>query len=152
MKSSIYNQKLVSHEAMRPSIGIISNLPHSFSKINKIIFSPTTKDIFQPTPSMSTYLLAFTIHDADFTCTSATTDRALTHQVCSRKDEAENRALAMEASVKLLNTLDVYTEIPLSGLGKLDHLAIPDISTGASENWGLVKYRYVFYIFVIQLH
>lgn len=91
---------------------------------------------------MSTYLVAFVI--SDFTCTAGDSVGDAPYQVCSRDDEADNRAWAVEIGSKLLDSLSIFTGYNYSNaISKMDQFAIPDFASGAMENWGLVTYRYV---------
>ncbi|RZB39723.1 Peptidase M1 domain containing protein [Asbolus verrucosus] len=94
---------------------------------------------FKTTPRMSTYLNAFVI--SNFTCD--TVETKLPFRVCSRAEAANERKYALDISPKLMNYLENFTGIPynVSGIGKMDQVAIPDFSAGAMENWGLITYR-----------
>ncbi len=94
--------------------------------------------VFDQTPVMSTYLLAFVIGDlarvekeaADGTVVGIWTTRGKEHQ----------GDFALDTSVKLLSFFNDYFGIRYP-LPKLDHLAIPDFAAGAMENWGCITYR-----------
>jgi len=94
---------------------------------------------FEPTPRMSTYLLAWVI--GPLKCISGVnrhnvkvTSYAALNQTTSSLEFANE--VAMRA-------LDYYEEkfgVPYP-LAKLDQVALPDFEAGAMENWGLVTYR-----------
>lgn len=91
---------------------------------------------------MSTYLVAFVI--SDFTCTEGEPVGTAPYHVCSRDDEAEHRAWAVDVGSKLLASLSEFTGYEYSNaISKMDQFAIPDFASGAMENWGLVTYRYI---------
>ncbi|VEN38176.1 unnamed protein product [Callosobruchus maculatus] len=99
----------------------------------------TVRYQFQPTPVMSTYLVAFVV--SDFTCTEVPGSSTKNH-VCSRSETVNTRYWAVEVTPKLLNSLNVYTGIPYTeSISKLDQVALPDFRSGAMENWGLITYR-----------
>src|SRR5690606_28324955 len=52
----------------------------------------------------------------------------------------EALSFALEHSVKSIEFFDAYFGIPYP-LAKCDQVALPDFSSGAMENWGLVTYR-----------
>lgn len=60
--------------------------------------------------------------------------------VYTHKDYIDQVKYIQEKSEKLLNLMEIYTNIPYP-YSKLDLLALPDFSYGAMENWGLNTYR-----------
>lgn len=93
----------------------------------------------EPTPRMSTYLLAWVIgkfHGKTVTNTHGveiTTYCALNHDVNSVD-------FANEIAAKSLEFYDDNFGVRYP-LPKLDQVALPDFEAGAMENWGLVTYR-----------
>jgi len=99
-----------------------------------------TKTIaFETTPKMSTYLLAFVmgeIHNK-----AGRTKNGLDVKVWGTVAQpAESFDFALDAAVKIAEWFEDYFKIPYP-LPKLDHIAVPDFSAGAMENWGLLTYR-----------
>ena len=94
--------------------------------------------VFDTTPVMSTYLLAFVIGDLTHIEKEAA-DGTVVGVWMTRGKEEQGR-FALDTSVKLLSFFNDYFGIPYP-LPKLDHLAIPDFAAGAMENWGCVTYR-----------
>lgn len=91
--------------------------------------------IFDDTPSMSTYLLAFLISDF----VSIESNKYGLPQKLYVRDSAEDRAaFGLEAGVEILQALQTYLNVEYV-LPKMDQAAIPD-KGGAMENWGLVTY------------
>ncbi|ESO02908.1 hypothetical protein HELRODRAFT_81167 [Helobdella robusta] len=93
---------------------------------------------FHDTPIMSTYLLAFLV--ADFVNKSIENSNGFKIQVWSRRDLEEQTSYALEFVNKTYEFFSDYfgcSEV----VTKTDHVAVPDFSAGAMENWGLVFYR-----------
>ncbi len=95
--------------------------------------------IFETTPRMSTYLLAFVIGKFNSKAiknnhgTVITTYAALNQPV-------DSVDFANEVAARSLEYYDNQFGVPYP-LEKLDQVAIPDFEAGAMENWGLVTYR-----------
>ena len=94
---------------------------------------------FEPTPRMSTYLLAFVIgrfhgktikneHGVEIT------------SYCALNQDIDTVDFANEVAARSLEFYDDNFGVPYP-LKKLDQVALPDFEAGAMENWGLVTYR-----------
>ena len=94
--------------------------------------------VFDETPEMSTYLLAFVVGDLRAVEQRATDGTTL--RVWATAGSEGNGRFALDISVKLLAYFNDYFGIPYP-LEKLDHVAIPDFAAGAMENWGAITYR-----------
>jgi len=113
----------------------ISNMPIK-SQTNEDGKTITT---FETTPRMSTYLLAFAY--GDLQKVSAKTKNGVEVGVWSTKaHKPEALEFGLDVAVKALEFFEEYYHTPFP-LPKLDHVAIPDFSAGAMENWGLITYR-----------
>ena len=110
---------------------IVSNMPVKEKQGN------TT--IFQTTPKMSTYLLAFAIGQFQ------------SYETVSKSSVKITTYAGLHQDPKLLKypgnfaakCVDFYNElfkVPFP-LPKLDQLALPDFEAGAMENWGLMTFR-----------
>jgi aminopeptidase 2 len=95
---------------------------------------------FNPTPLMSTYLLAFIIGELNYIETNSF--RVPVRVYAPKDKDIEHGRFSLELAAK---TLAFYEETFSSDfpLPKMDMIAIPDFSAGAMENWGLVTYRVV---------
>jgi puromycin-sensitive aminopeptidase len=97
-----------------------------------------SKFIFQKTPLMSTYLLAFVVGDFDFV--EAKDANGVLCRVYTPVGKKEQGKFALDITIKTLPFYVDYFKIDYP-LPKLDNIAIPDFSAGAMENWGLITYR-----------
>lgn len=93
---------------------------------------------FEPTPVMSTYLLAFAI--GDFGAIETTTDRGVAVRALAPKEHVEHLDFALETARRCLDFYEDYfgVEYPLN---TCDLLAIPEFAAGAMENWGCITFR-----------
>lgn len=93
----------------------------------------------EPTPRMSTYLLAWVIgkfHGKSVTNAHGT--KITTYAALNQDLDAVD--FANEIAAKSLEFYDDNFGVPYP-LEKLDQVALPDFEAGAMENWGLVTYR-----------
>jgi puromycin-sensitive aminopeptidase len=94
--------------------------------------------VFETTPIMSTYLLAFVAGELGYKenkTKSGTTVRAY-----ATLDNVPHLQFAVDTAVKCLEFYEDYFDIPYP-LPKSDMVALPDFASGAMENWGLITYR-----------
>jgi len=94
---------------------------------------------FEPTPKMSSYLLAFVTGDmiSKETKTKQGTDVRVFATVAQ---PANSLNFALDVSKRSIEFFEDYFGVPYP-LPKVDHVACPDFSAGAMENWGLITYR-----------
>ncbi len=95
---------------------------------------------FETTPRMSTYLLAFVYGELGYL--EATTKDGVLVRTYATPDNVALTQHSLEVAVKSLEFFGDYFNTPYP-LPKLDMIALPDFSSGAMENWGLVTYREV---------
>ena len=96
---------------------------------------------FATTPRMSPYLLAFVT--GDLHRKSAKTASGVEVNVwATPAQHTESLDFALDHAVKTIEFFDDYFGVPYP-LPKSDHVALPDFSAGAMENWGLITYREV---------
>ncbi|KAL1611048.1 Aminopeptidase 2 mitochondrial [Nothophoma quercina] len=107
---------------------------------SKVISGKRKAVTFNPTPLMSTYLLAFIVGELNYI---ETKDFRVPVRVYAPKgSDIEHGRFSLDLAAK---TLKFYEETFDSSfpLPKMDMVAIPDFSAGAMENWGLITYRVV---------
>ena len=96
---------------------------------------------FETTPKMSTYLLAFAY--GDLQVRSGKTKSGVDVNIWATKAHpAEALDFALEVGIGSIDFFNDYFGVPYP-LPKADHIALPDFSSGAMENWGLITYREV---------
>ncbi|MCL1877126.1 M1 family metallopeptidase [Candidatus Saccharibacteria bacterium] len=131
-----------------PDLVVLSNMPVAVRQSSpSFIYEyggerqelPTAIYHFEPTPRMSTYLLALVIGDL-WKKTARTKDNVEVSVYATPAQSVNSMDFALDTAVRAIEFYDEYfgTKYPLP---KSDHVALPDFSAGAMENWGLVTYR-----------
>lgn len=94
---------------------------------------------FETTPRMSTYLLAWVTGELHRR-TAQTSSGVEVNVWATPAQSAESLDFALDIATRSIEFYDEYfgTAYPLP---KSDHVALPDFSSGAMENWGLITYR-----------
>lgn len=119
------------------SFTAVSNTP---TQDTQAIGANRVNTMFQVTPKMQTYLLAFLI--SDFKSVSKQVEGLIPQKVYARSSAISSRQcdFALDAGINTITALEQYlnTSYPLK---KLDQVALPDFGNSAMENWGLVNYR-----------
>ncbi len=113
---------------------VISNTPARWSETKKGIVTT----LFEPTPTMSTYLLAFVVGDIGFK-ESKTANGTLVRAYAT-PDNVQYLDFSVDVAVKCLEFYEDYFGIPFP-LPKCDFIALPDFASAAMENWGLITFR-----------
>ncbi len=118
-------------------ITVLSNL-HS---VSQTVENDSLVTTFATTPRMSTYLLAWVYGDLHKK-TAYTNGDVEVNVWATPAQSPESLDFALEHAVKTIEFFDDYFGVPYP-LPKSDHVALPDFSSGAMENWGLITYREV---------
>ncbi|NXF91944.1 AMPN Aminopeptidase, partial [Eubucco bourcierii] len=117
----------------------ISNMPAASSLQKQIDGEQWNVTTFQPTPKMSTYLLAFIVSEFDYVQNNS---GEVLIRIWGRPEAiAEGQgAYALQVTGPILTFFEKHynTAYPLP---KSDQVGLPDFNAGAMENWGLVTYR-----------
>lgn len=110
---------------------VISNMP--------LLSDDDGHFLFDTTPRMSTYLLAWTIGKFHVV-RGATKQGVEVASYCALNQDSLTLHFANEVAIRSLEYYNekFATDYPLP---KLDQVALPDFEAGAMENWGLVTYR-----------
>jgi aminopeptidase N len=128
---AVFNLTLVT----RPDITVLANTPIKDQQTEGTWMHTT----FEPTPKMSTYLLAFVMGELHRKSTQ--TDRGTEVNIWATVAQpAESMDFALDAAKRSIEYFENYFGVDYP-LPKADHVACPDFSAGAMENWGLITYR-----------
>jgi aminopeptidase N len=96
---------------------------------------------FETTPRMSSYLLAFVVGELHKK-TAQTKSGVEVNVWATPAQPPESLDFALDIATRTIDFFDEYFDTPYP-LVKSDHVALPDFSSGAMENWGLITYREV---------
>lgn len=119
----------------RPEITVLGNMPVKYEEENGDSLTTT----FEKTPRMSSYLLAFVI--GELHKKTARTKSGVEVNVWATPAQNENTLdFALDIATRSIDFYDEYFGVKYP-LPKSDHVALPDFSSGAMENWGLITYR-----------
>jgi aminopeptidase N len=113
---------------------------------NTLVKKQTTKNtkqvtVFETSPRMSTYLLAFAIGEMHGV-TGKTKDGVEVRSWATVAQPKEHLKYANSEAIKILEFFTDYFQTPFP-LKKLDQVAVPDFEVLAMENWGLITFREV---------
>lgn len=97
---------------------------------------------FERTPRMSSYLLAFAAGDMQG-ITAKTKNGTLVGVYATKAHPASNLEFALDIAVRSIEFYEEYYGVKYPIPQSL-HVALPDFSAGAMENWGLVTYREIY--------
>ncbi len=95
-------------------------------------------NVFQPTPIMSTYLLAFVVGKLEYR--EGKTSKGVKIRAYARPELATSLDFAVDVAAKCIDLYNDYFGIDYP-LSKCDLVALPDFASGAMENWGLITFR-----------
>ncbi len=121
------------------SVKVLGNMPVKSSKKEVVSGKEMLVTTFERTPRMSSYLLAWVV--GELHKKSATTKGGVEVSIwASPAQPAESLDFALDIATRTIDFFDEYFGVPYP-LPKSDHVALPDFSSGAMENWGLITYR-----------
>lgn len=113
----------------------VSNMPE---KSIKILPGGLKRVVFDRTPIMSTYLVAFAV--GRFDSIQGFTKNGVSMRVFTQPGKVDQVKFALDVGLRCLQFLDEYFQIPYP-LPKCDMMSVTEFAAGAMENWGLVTYR-----------
>lgn len=95
--------------------------------------------VFETTPQMSTYLLAFAY--GDLQAAETKTKDGVDVRIWATKAHPRGALdFALDVAKRSIEFFNDYFGVSYP-LAKSDHIALPDFTSGAMENWGLITYR-----------
>ena len=121
----------------RPEITVLGNMPIADQRTENERLVTT----FQTSPTMSTYLVAFVAGELH-AVSGETKDGVAVSIWATPAQPAESLTFALDIAIRTTEFFNEYFGVPYP-LPKADHVALPDFSSGAMENWGLITYREV---------
>ncbi|VVD01642.1 unnamed protein product [Leptidea sinapis] len=122
---------------------MVINRPAHFTETYANIIGDRVREVFNPTPRMSAYLITFHISE-EFTVIASNNNNTHPYQILARPNAQGQGAYALEIGPPLTTWFDQYLGIEYYKMEenmKNDQIASPDWASGATENWGLVSYR-----------
>jgi aminopeptidase N len=121
--------------ATEQDITVLGNMPVLSQKVEDGQLLTT----FATTPRMSTYLVAWAA--GELHRKTALTKRGVEVNVWATPAQSpDSLYFALDIATRTIDFFEEYFDTPYP-LPKSDHVALPDFSAGAMENWGLVTYR-----------
>ncbi|XP_054003594.1 aminopeptidase N-like [Hylaeus anthracinus] len=115
---------------------VLSNMPQ-VQKSASTLDGDKQTTVFQESPPMSSYLVAFVVSDY-----AGQQNDDKTFGVFTKPNAVHQTTYALAFGQKVIQELDKYTNRKYSKMmPKMDQISIKDFSAGAMENWGLVTYR-----------
>ena len=118
-----------------PELTVLGNMPVTQQQENNGVLTT----IFDRTPRMSSYLLAFVV--GELHKKTARTNSGVEVNVWATPAQSEDTLdFALDIATRSIDFYNEYFGVPYP-LPKSDHVALPDFSSGAMENWGLITYR-----------
>jgi aminopeptidase N len=118
-------------------VTVLSNMPIKQQRLE----DSRLVTAFETTPRMSTYLLAWVVGELHRR-TAVTKGGVEVNVWATPAQPLESLDYALDFAVRSIDFFDNYFDEPYP-LPKSDHVAVPDFSAGAMENWGLITYREV---------
>jgi aminopeptidase N len=94
---------------------------------------------FDTSPRMSSYLLAWVVGELHRK-TAMTKSGVEVNVWATPNQPLESLDFALDIAVRSIDFFNKYFDVPYP-LPKADNVALPDFSSGAMENWGLLTYR-----------
>ncbi|WP_019784820.1 M1 family metallopeptidase, partial [Streptococcus sobrinus] len=119
---------------------VISNMPET----NVQLRQDTGVWTFETTPRMSSYLLAFALGDLQAK-KGQTKNGTEVGIFATKAHKPSSLDFALDIAVRVIDFYEDYYGVAYP-IPHSYHLALPDFSAGAMENWGLVTYREIYLI------
>ncbi len=118
-----------------PNITVLGNMPIKQQYLENDLLVTQ----FETTPRMSSYLVAW-VAGALHKKTAHTKSGVEVSVWATPAQTPESLDFALDIATRTIDFFEDYFGVPYP-LPKSDHVALPDFSAGAMENWGLITYR-----------
>jgi len=119
----------------RTDVSVLANTPIKEQRTD----ADRLISVFETTPKMSSYLLAFIF--GEMISKSKKTANGVTVNVWATVAQPSDALdFSLDIATRSIEFFEDYFGVPYP-LAKADHVACPDFSSGAMENWGLITYR-----------
>jgi aminopeptidase N len=118
-------------------VTVLGNMPVTFQRVENDLLVTA----FARTPRMSSYLLAWVVGELHKK-TATTKSGVEVNLWATPAQKPESLDFGLDIAVRTIDFFDEYFGVKYP-LPKSDHVALPDFSSGAMENWGLITYREV---------
>jgi len=116
-------------------VTVLGNMPVADQRVENDLLVTQ----FETSPRMSSYLLAWVV--GELQKKSAKTKSGVEVNIyATPAQEPSSLDFALDIATRGIEFFDEYFDVPYP-LPKSDHVALPDFSAGAMENWGLITYR-----------
>ncbi|KAK7497083.1 hypothetical protein BaRGS_00011613, partial [Batillaria attramentaria] len=122
----------------KPTYVALANMPRRTTENRTFNGEEWLADVFQESPAMSTYLMAFTV--CRFKSIEANTTRGYKFIAWSRPQSVNQTHFALDVGTAVMPYFDDYFGIPFA-LPEQEMIAMPDFQYGGMEHWGLVGYK-----------
>ncbi|MEP6710524.1 MAG: M1 family metallopeptidase, partial [Candidatus Saccharibacteria bacterium] len=114
------------------NVTVLGNMPIKSQRVEDQQLVTT----FDQTPKMSSYLLAWVV--GELHRKTASSKSGVEVNVWATPVQSEDSLVfALDIATRTIDFFDDYFGVPYP-LPKSDHVALPDFSSGAMENWGLI--------------
>jgi len=116
-------------------VTVLGNMPVKDQRVENDLLVTS----FDTSPRMSSYLLAWVVGELQKK-TAHTKSGVEVNVYATPAQEPSSLDFALDIATRGIEFFDEYFDVPYP-LPKSDHVALPDFSSGAMENWGLITYR-----------
>lgn len=121
-------------DASNEKMKVLSNMPEA---VRTALPDGSSVVLFQESPPMSTYLVAFIVGEFDYV---ETIQDGIVFRVYTLPGDSEKGLFQLDVAWKVTKFFGDYFGVKYA-LPKMDLIGIPDFRAGAMENYGLITFR-----------
>jgi aminopeptidase N len=126
--------ELQPEDAKNENLKVLSNMPE---ELRTPLPDGSVTVLFQESPPMSTYLVAYIIGEFDYV---EAVSEGITFRVYSLPGDGPKGQFQLGVAQGVTKFLNEFFDVKYA-LPKMDLIGIPDFRAGAMENWGLITFR-----------